>query len=89
MGQFQYNLSTNTDYATPEKDTVIELHMALPIPYDDLLKVQNWFDQNDWTAVRQYLTAKYPEHRQCLENWMAGSEARSRGKAKQKLAIAG
>jgi len=36
MGQHVLNFSINTDYATPEKDTVVELHMALSIPFGDL-----------------------------------------------------
>lgn len=88
MGQHVLNFSINTDYATPKKDTAIELHMALTIPYSDLHKVQSWLHCDDWTSVKRYLTSKYPEHRQCLEDWMTGSEARSLGRKKQKLAVA-
>lgn len=88
MGQHVLNFSINTDYATPEKDTVVELHMALSIPFGDLQKLQNWLQCNDWTSARQYLTSKYPEHRKCLEDWMAGSEARSLEREKHKLMMA-
>jgi len=88
MGQRVLNFSVNTDYATPEKETAIELHMALTIPYSDLQKVQSWLHCEDWTSVKKYLTSKYPEHRQCLENWMTGSEARSRDNKNQKIALA-
>lgn len=42
MGSSVPNPSVNCDYATPEKATAVELHMALPIPYADLGKVQKW-----------------------------------------------
>lgn len=87
MGQQVLNFSIKTDYATPRKDTFIELHMALAIPFGDLQNVQRWLQCDDWAAVKQYLTAKYPQHRQCLEDWMAGSEARSLGIKKIKLPV--
>lgn len=73
MGQHVLNFSINTDYAPPDKDTSVELHMALTIPYSDLQKVQNWFHHDDWASVKKYLTSKYPEYRQFLEDWMTGS----------------
>lgn len=47
MGSHVVNLSTQCDCATPEKETVIEFHMALPIPYTDLEKVQDWLGNGD------------------------------------------
>jgi len=89
MGQHVVNLSTQCDYATPEKETTIELHMALPIPYIDLEKVQNWLGQGDWVLTEEYLCAKYPQHRALLADWLSASQKRSQGHAAFKLAAVG
>lgn len=89
MGSSVPNLSVNCDYATPEKATAVELHMALPIPYADLGKVQKWLGDGDWTSTEQYLAVKYPQHREWLSEWLAASRERSDGTLTAKLAAVG
>ncbi len=81
MGQHVVNLSTICDYATPEKDTFIELHMALRFPREDLEKVQTWRGSGDWESAEQYLSERYPEHRLLLADWLARGRIRSQGKS--------
>ncbi|AKK24910.2 hypothetical protein [Pandoraea oxalativorans] len=73
MGSSVPNLSVNCDDATPEKDTAVELHMALPIPYADLGKVRKWLGDGDGTSAEQYPAVKYPQHCEWLSDWPAAS----------------
>lgn len=81
MGQRLVNSSIVCDYATPENDTYFELHMALPIPYQDLSIVQNWLSQNDWQSTERYLSHQYPQHKALLAQWCASSKMRKEGRA--------
>lgn len=71
MGQRLINSSIVCDDATPANDTYFELHMALPIPYQDLSIVQGWLSQNDWQSTERYLSSQYPQHQALLAQWCA------------------
>lgn len=80
MGVNVYNLSAFCDYATPDNYSAIELHMELPIPHDDLKKVQGWLSRDEWDAAEIYLVGKYPQHRALLHEWVTGSKSRHENK---------
>ena len=81
MGQHVVNLGTICDYATPEKDTFIELHMALRFPHEDLEKVRTWLGSGDWESARHCLSDRYPEHSLLLVDWLARGRIRSQSKS--------
>lgn len=79
MGVRLRNFSIICDYATPEKQTSLELHLALPIPYPDLYRVQGWLDAGNWHASEEYLVAQYPHYSHLIREWIAASRVRSEG----------
>lgn len=76
MGKAVLNFSLGTDYATPDNETFVELHMALPFTYEDLAKVQGWFAKEDLDSIESYLAAHYPQHRKLLSLWCDGVRLR-------------
>jgi len=79
MGIRLQNFSISCDYATPEKHTALTLHMELPIPHEDIQKVQEWLENRHWKAGEVYLVDKYPQHRTLISEWLRASQARSEG----------
>jgi hypothetical protein len=79
MGLRVWNFNVFCDYATPDKYSAVESHMELPIPHEDLQKVQGWLGQGEWEAAESYLASKYPQHRALLSEWLAASKARNEG----------
>ncbi|SDV47793.1 hypothetical protein [Chitinasiproducens palmae] len=88
MGANVWNLSTQCDYATPEKVTTVELHMSLHMPYNDLARMQEWLGSGDWDAATQYLSERHPRHRVLLAHWMSSSQQRSERRTVPELATA-
>lgn len=81
MGIRVHNFSIFCDYATPEKHTALEFHMELPIPHEDIQKIQGWLGDKNWKASEEYLAGKYPQHRALIREWLAASQVRSEGGA--------
>ncbi|WP_374834667.1 hypothetical protein [Paenochrobactrum pullorum] len=77
MGSRVLNFNVICDFATPEKNSSVELHMELPVPYSDVKILQTWFDKGEWATAENYLIQKYPEHRNLLKEWMIGCKRRS------------
>ncbi len=53
--------------------------MELPIPHQDIQKVQGWLGRGDWAASEEYLAEKYPQHRTLIREWLRASKSRSEG----------
>jgi hypothetical protein len=77
MGSKLPNNGILCNYATPNNDTTVELHMSLPIAHSDMQKLQGWLENNDWAKTEQYLANKYPEHSELLAMWCKASRERS------------
>ncbi|GLU29520.1 MULTISPECIES: hypothetical protein [Brucella/Ochrobactrum group] len=77
MGSGVLNFNMTCDFATPNKDSFVELHVEFPLTYMELRTLQGWLENKDWDAAENYLSEKYPEHRCLLSGWLAACRNRS------------
>ncbi len=86
MGQYRYNAEVFCDHATPDKESAFRMHMDLPFPKEDFERLHEMLNQNQWEEFSNYFSQRYPEHKDIIKIWCAGSaERRSCGRKLHRL----
>lgn len=76
MGSHRLNAEVLCDHATPEKTSAFRMHMDLTFPTQDFGKLNAMLHEDRWQEFADYFCDLYPEHRQMIEAWCAGSAVR-------------
>ncbi len=87
MGANMPNLTVKSDYATPNNYSALEFHMELPVSLDEQRQLHDWFQENNWDAVADMISAKYPHHRELIQQWVSDSKVRSDGEQSPRLSV--
>lgn len=76
MGQHRLNAEVLCDHATPDQMSAFRMHMDLTFPVEDLGMLHGMLEDDHWEAFSDYFCRRYPQHRQLIETWCAGSARR-------------
>ena len=77
MGVDFPNLESVCDHASTVKYSAVRLHMDLSFPHHELSQVNHWLEQHAWKDLELFLIERYPQHREVIELWLEGSQARA------------
>ena len=77
MGVKVWNMELVCDHATPERASMVRLHLDLPVSASELAGLHQELLQGHWSALRQLLLQRYPQHREAIEALIAQSRQRS------------
>jgi hypothetical protein len=87
MGVQVVNTQLLRDHATPQKDSVIRLHMDLPVGEEQFIEMNELLNANEWEKFEARLVEKHPQHRDILEIWLSKSRDRSMEREKTDTAL--
>ncbi len=76
MGLHRLNAEVLCDHATPDLTSAFRMHMDLTFPVEDLNKLHGMLKDDRWEEFSDYFCKRYPQHRQLIEAWCAGSACR-------------
>ncbi len=85
MGAKVVNVNIGTDWARPDQQRQVELHMSLPISAETAVIMNDLLASGQWAKAKNLLTAIYPQHQDIIQKWFAASEHRASGAMEKEL----